>query len=275
MDKSIAVLARTNRGLRVIEEVLTEAGVKYHLVGGSGYWTSEEVKSAISWLSAVVYPANHILAGVLRTSFHPTKFLPKSKILARFKELKETDPEVSYWKVLTTEPQTLVEQKNLSSLRDFVSFVHGLSRYRDLPAADALKSVYNVLKVGDFYAEGEFQIDSDPLENLAELLKLAGRYKTVKEFLDFCRRATAASKSKKGVALATAHAAKGLEWHTVHIVGCQAEMMPHKKATDLEEERNIFFVACSRAERELFITFSGEPSPFLQDCGIMPVRGEE
>jgi superfamily I DNA/RNA helicase len=42
-------------------------------------------------------------------------------------------------------------------------------------------------------------------------------------------------------------------------------MMPHAKATDLQEESNIFFVACSRAERELHISYAGQPSPFLKD----------
>ena len=63
--------------------------------------------------------------------------------------------------------------------------------------------------------------------------------------------------------MSTCHAAKGMEFHTVYLVGAQEGMFPHAKSTDTEEERNIFFVGCSRAERELHVTFSGTPSPFV------------
>jgi ATP-dependent DNA helicase UvrD/PcrA len=111
---------------------------------------------------------------------------------------------------------------------------------------------------------------------LSELVKLAARHSSIKEFMDFCRRASAASKGRKGVAVSTIHGAKGLEFHTVFLIGCQEGLMPHTKATDLEEERAIFFVGASRAERELKITFCGAPSPFLnQKGGIINPSTEE
>jgi len=115
----------------------------------------------------------------------------------------------------------------------------------------------------EYYHDEESTPDNDPVGNLVELVKLAGRHSSIKDFLEYCRRASAASKSRKGVALSTCHSAKGMEFNTVYLVGCQEGMMPHAKATDLQEEANVFFVACSRAERELHISYSGQPSPFL------------
>lgn len=269
MDKTVAILSRTNLGLRPFEQALSDAGVKYHLVGGSGFWSQPEVKAILAYLGCCSYPADWLIAGAIRAPFWPSKFLPKTKLLAALKEQQqcETDPgrKGAYFAYLVRIPETLVDAKNLKSLSEFTAFLHSLSRYRDLPPADALKSVISALKAVEYYSVEEDHIDSDPVENLIELVKLAGRYSSIKEFLDFTRRASAASKSKKGVALSTCHSAKGMEFHTVYLVGCQEGMMPHAKATDLQEESNIFFVACSRAERELHISYAGQPSPFLKD----------
>jgi superfamily I DNA/RNA helicase len=179
------------------------------------------------------------------------------------KELRAEDDSVSYWKLMCDEPRTLVDQKNTEALTNFVHFIHGLSRYKSLPPAEALKTILGLLKVGDHFAETETP-DNDPIENLSALVKMAQKHSSIKEFLDYTRRASAASKSKKGVALSTCHSAKGMEFSKVFLVGCQEGLMPHSKATDLQEEVNIYFVACSRAERELVITYSGIPSPFLK-----------
>lgn len=261
MDKTVAILARTNRQLRLPEEILSRENMKYHLLSGSGFWATQEVKAVLSYLQCCLYPADYALAGAIRAPFWPTKYLPKTKLCARLKDLSEDD--TTYWHFLTKEPRALVEPKNLGAIQEFVNFVHQLSRYRDLPAPDAVKTILGLLKVGDTYADNDSP-DNNPLENLADLLKLANKQRTLKDFLDYCRRATAASKGKKGVALGTCHSSKGLEFDTVYLIGCQDGMMPHAKSDDLQSEANTFFVGCSRAERNLVITFAGAPSQFLK-----------
>ena len=260
--KSVAILSRTNRGLAPFERELVAQNIPFYYVNRSGFFAQPEIKAAISFMQCCLYPADYALAGCLRTSFWPVKYLPKTKLLSRMKEL-QTDKEPSYWHLLAQEPASLVENKNLKSLSDFVTFIHGLSRYKSLPAGDALKQVLGALRAGDYYVEEEQTPDSDPLENLAELIKIAKRYSTIKEFLDYCRRVTAASKKKSGIALATVHAVKGLEFDTVFLTGVNDGILPHAKSHDLEEERAIWFVGCSRAERKLTITYSGQPSGFV------------
>jgi DNA helicase-2/ATP-dependent DNA helicase PcrA len=259
--ETIAILCRINKGLRPYEEALTAAGIRYHLIGKSGYWNSPEITGVLSYLGCVNFPADHCIAGALRTPFWPSKFLPKTKLMARLKEL-QSDREPSYWHLLTKEPHTLVEPRNVEALGEFTRFLHSLSRYKDLPAGDAAKQVVQALKAIDHYAEEE-SIDNDPVSNLNELVKIAGRHPDIKSFLDYARKVTAASKSRKGVALSTIHASKGLEFHRVLVVQCSDGILPHAKSTDLDGERNCFFVAASRAEQELIITYSGAASPFL------------
>ena len=259
-----AILSRTNLGLRPFEQALTEANVPYHLLGKAGFWAQNEVRTSLAFLGCSLYPSDYLITQAIRCPFSVTKFLPKTKLAARLKELKDED--TSYWKLLTQEPHSLVENKNLEALNNFVQFIHALSRYRDLPPGDALKKILESLRAWDYYAEEESSgLDNDPVANLVELCKLAAKHQTVKEFLDYCRRVTAASKSKKGVMLSTVHGFKGMEADVVYVVGVSEGMLPHSKATDLEEERNIWFTACSRPRTRLVITYSGSPSPFLKD----------
>ena len=264
MDKtSVAVLSRTNRGLAPVEQALSAADVPFHYVNRSGFFAQPEIQASLAYLGACLFPANYIISGMLRSDFHPTKFLPRTKLAARFKELKGNDPDISYWGLITKEPRTLVDPKNLEALQHFAQFVHSISRYRDLPASEALKQVLGALKVGDHFA-GQEEIDNDPIQNLSDLVKMAIPRGSIKEFLDFTRRVAAASRSKRGVALGTIHSAKGLEWKNVYLVGCQEGVLPHAKSDDLEGERNCFFVACSRAEQKMIVTYSGIPSIFLK-----------
>jgi DNA helicase-2/ATP-dependent DNA helicase PcrA len=258
---STAILCRTNLGLRIFESLLTEQEIKYFLVGKAGYWAQPEVRSVLAYLSCAQYPSDAAIGGALRSPFWPSKFLPKTKLSARLKELK--DDSNSYWHFLTKEPWTLVENRNLSALQDFVRFVGSLVRYRDLKAGEAVKQIIMSLRAYDYLAEEETCADNDPVANIKALEDQAKRFSTLKEFLDYCRKVTAASKSKTGVALSTIHGAKGLEFHTVYLVQCAEGVLPHIKSTDLDGESNAFFVGASRAERELMITYSGEPSRFL------------
>lgn len=244
------------------EQALTEEKIPFHYVNKSGFFSRPEVQTTLCYAGCCLFPANHLITGTLRMDFHPTKFLPRSKMMARLKELKQDDKDISYWHLLTKEPTSVVDGRNLDAVRNFTQFLFSLTRHKDLSPKDALKQVFSSLKVAEYFAE-QATIDNDPIQNLNLLLKIAEKYSSLKDFLDHCRRASAASKGKRGVSLATCHAAKGLEFHTVYLIGCQEGLFPHAKSDDLEGERNCFFVGCSRAERALKISYSGAPSPFI------------
>jgi DNA helicase-2/ATP-dependent DNA helicase PcrA len=264
--KSTAILARTNLALRIFEQGLADAGVPFHLVGKSGFYAQPEIRSSLSYAQCAVFPSDYALAGAIRAPLWPSKYLPKSKLTARLKEIQQ-DPEEgkpSYLGLLTQEPHTLVETRNLSALQEFTRFVISLSRYRDLAAGEAVKQILAALKAFDHFAEEEATPDNDPVLNLTQLAKIAGRFGTLKEFLDYARKVSAASKRKTGVALSTVHAFKGLQATTVYVVQVSEGVLPHAKSNDLDSERNVWFTAISRAERELVITYSGQPSVFLE-----------
>ena len=264
MEKSVAILARTNSALRLYEEALGAAEIRYYLVGKSGFWGGEDVKSCLAYFQACVFPSDAAVSGMLRAPFFPTKYLPKSKIASALKSLKTEQDPLSHWERLTKQPRAVVEDRNLGSLAEFTRFVHSLSRYRDLPAGESAKQILTALKAFDHYAEEEPTPDNDSVFNIQTLVKIAGRHDTLKGFLDYARKVSAASKTKRGVALGTVHSFKGLEANTVYLVQCSEGVLPHVKSTDLDSERNVFFTGISRAERNLVVTYSGAPSPFIK-----------
>ena len=90
---------------------------------------------------------------------------------------------------------------------------------------------------------------------------------TTKEFLDFVRKlkyGRKSSKNVKTVTLSTVHQAKGREWDHVFVIGVNEGRMPHRDG-ELNEEKRIFFVACSRAAKTLSINYNGVRSMFLNN----------
>ena len=132
-------------------------------------------------------------------------------------------------------------------------------------AGDTLQDIIQKHNLYNRYRNAGDQMNSDPIENLNNVVKIASnRSENVAEFLDRVRRMTYGRKShkEKDLMLATVHQAKGREWNNVFIIGADQGMMPHKDGEILEEHR-IFFVACSRAAQYLQISWSGNRSEFL------------
>jgi superfamily I DNA/RNA helicase len=122
---------------------------------------------------------------------------------------------------------------------------------------------YNLIQ---FYSQaGSNPMESSPVENLNSIVKISAGKGNVKEFLDYLRRLTHARKKSSGVlSLSTVHQAKGREWDCVYLVGVNQGKMPHEDGEGPEEAR-IFFVACSRAAKELHISFYKSLSQYLMN----------
>jgi DNA helicase-2/ATP-dependent DNA helicase PcrA len=136
-----------------------------------------------------------------------------------------------------------------------------------LRAVDAVRNIIEHAKLRDLYDDDDYEDnDNFALANLNGVINIAQRFATLKEFYDFANRASHASrKSKHAITLGTIHSAKGLEWDNVFVIGAQDGRIPHEKATDLHEERCIFYVAVSRPSKVLQVSYSGQRSRFLDE----------
>jgi superfamily I DNA/RNA helicase len=255
--ETTAILCRTNQGLRCVEEQLIEQSVKYHMLGDSGFWTAPEVKNVVSYLQCCQGITDAAVLGAIRSPFSASRYLKKKQIVDDIKDRQHgLDPKPSAWSILTGNPNLAVVE--------FCKFIRSLSAYRHLPAKDAVKNVLERLRALEHYQEEEFvESDNNPVENLKELYKASVKHSSLGDFLNFIRRVQAASKRKKGTAVSTIHRFKGREASQVWLVQCCEGVLPHKRSNDLAEEANLYYVACSRPQKRLHISYVGQPSRFL------------
>ena len=134
-------------------------------------------------------------------------------------------------------------------------------------AATALRDIIQDHNLYGRYRSTGDLMNSDPIENLNNVVKLAAQKNmNVHDFLTYIRKLTYGRKSRKekDLMLATVHQFKGREAKHVFLIGASQGIMPHKNG-ELEEERRIWFVACSRAAETLQISWSGSQSMFIPD----------
>ncbi|MDT4898125.1 MAG: ATP-dependent helicase UvrD/PcrA [Acidobacteriota bacterium] len=293
-DIRAAVLYRTNAQSRVFEEALRRVGLAYNIVGGFSFYERMEVRDIISYLKLALNPHDSI--ALMRIINSPTRGLGKQTLdeIAR----RAKDYGVSHWEtiaILTEQGQGL-SPRAISALKNFQQIITNLvsaatnASASDSPVSDVVKAA--ILDTG--YENALKTENSDEaearLENLQELVNAAVDYdkqenEGLRDFIDHAALVSDTDQYKRDapVTLMTMHAAKGLEFPLVFIVGLEDGLFPHSRsATDpaeLEEERRLCYVAITRAERFLYVThamkrrvygeeMASEPSQFLNEMPL-------
>jgi DNA helicase II / ATP-dependent DNA helicase PcrA len=257
-----AILTRTNRQLARFENACIDRGIKYNLLGKSGFWTQPEVKYILAYMQATVFPTDAAVKTIIQSPFRETKYLKKKDLIAALKD--SPDPYIR--RMGATEILNQFEPGQQDNIKRAQRFIQSFKN----AGAEPSKVMQDILDRADvltyYETEEESDRDNDAKENINELSKVAGRYNSVPDFLDHARRAIAASRKSKQprLSLSTIHQAKGREWDHVFVCGVNHEVLPHKRG-QLMEERRIFYVACTRAAKTLTVSFFGTPSTFLKE----------
>lgn len=295
-DPSIraAVLYRTNAQSRVFEEAMRRARIDYNIVGGFSFYERMEVRDIISYLKLALNPHDNM--AFMRVINTPPRGLGKQTLDEIERRAKEYG--VSYWETISllTERGEGLSSRGITSLKKFQSIIAGLvsatstAANSDSPVSDVVKAA--ILDTGYSNALSAENTDEAEtrLENLQELVNAAVDYDQqeedgLRDFIDHSALVSDADQYKRdaGVTLMTMHAAKGLEFPLVFIVGLEDGLFPHSRAAsdtaELEEERRLCYVAITRAERFLYVThamtrrvygaeMAEEPSQFLNEMPI-------
>lgn len=293
-DIRAAVLYRTNAQSRVFEEALRRVGLAYNIVGGFSFYERMEVRDIISYLKLALNPHDSI--ALQRIINSPPRGLGKQTLdeIAR----RAKDYAVSHWETIAIiiEQGTGISPRAISALKNFQQIITNLvtaannAPVTDSPVSDVVKAA--ILDTG--YETALKTENSDEaearLENLQELVNAAVDYdkqegEGLRDFIDHAALVSDTDQYKRDapVTLMTMHAAKGLEFPLVFIVGLEDGLFPHSRsATDpaeLEEERRLCYVAITRAERFLYVThamkrrvygeeMASEPSQFLNEMPL-------
>lgn len=275
-----AVLYRTNAQSYAFEKVFITRHIPYKIVGGVRFYDRKEVKDVLAILKLIVSGRDKIsLARVFSNVLSGVGEVSLNKIMAAMDAVGGNAP------LLDADlPEVLSAAKAKNSLLRLVQFLKTVSN-GDNPG----EIVRKVISYFDFkkLTDDGTPSSEDRMQNLEVLANNAAEYNTLEDFLADASLMSSADESsaKNSVTLMTLHAAKGLEFPVVFLVGLEEGLFPGNRAFDdeseLEEERRLMYVGMTRAMRKLFLTYAASrysfgsrnynmPSRFLMEIGYNP-----
>jgi DNA helicase-2/ATP-dependent DNA helicase PcrA len=292
-----AILYRTNAQSRILEEALRKRGIPYKIYGGLSFYQRKEVKDIISYLRLIVNP--HDEEAFKRVINYPSRGIGDTTVGKLVSAATENN--VSLWTVLNAPVDYSLQinsgtAKRLSDFREMIErFIEQNTR---LSAEEMAAMVVKESGIVSTLFQDRSVEGISKQENLQELLKGIAEFCELRreegieqvalaDFLSEVSLLTDQDNDKdeqaNKVTMMTVHAAKGLEFRNVFVVGLEEDLFPSQMAKDnpraVEEERRLFYVAITRAEENCVLTYAKSrfrngqsamcsPSRFLKDIDV-------
>lgn len=288
-----AVLYRTNSQSRAIEDALRRKDIPYRIYGGLSFYQRKEIKDVLSYLRLIINPKDE--EALKRVINFPARGIGQTTV-------EKLTVAANHYKRSIFEVMANLDKIDLKihggtrrKLEDFVTMIRSFQVTNQ--TADAFVLAEQVAKQTGILQE--FKKDGTPegiarMENVEELLngiqdfvegqkELADADGSLSEFMEDVALATDLDQDTGDddrVALMTIHLAKGLEFPYVYIVGMEEDLFPSAMSmntrSELEEERRLFYVALTRAEKQAYLTYTvsryrwgklidAEPSRFIEE----------
>jgi len=268
--ENIAILYRANFQSRVLEEALLNRQIPYQVLGVK-FFDRKEIKDVLSYIRAAYNKES--LSDIKRIINIPARGIGKVTIVKLFSNLFSELPAGMQIKI-----------------NNFYALLEDIREYTDAHTpSESIKYVIEKTGLQEELSRGTSD-EQERLENMRELVTLATKYDAMEQGLGIEKLLEDASLSSdqdtlmhknKGVRLMTVHASKGLEFKYVFVTGLEQDLFPHnrmgnKKKEDSEEERRLFYVAITRAEHKLYLSYAqlrtifgmkqvNRPSEFIYD----------
>jgi len=298
----VAILYRTNAQSRAIEDQLMRESVPYKIIGGVRFYERKEIKDALAFLKLIInphddvslrrvinVPARGIGKGVMESlqAIDPDQIAADAPPLLAA-GLAEVSSARSLWaRLVYAVDEGKLGNRAVASLRGFRDLIVGL--------AETAKTDTVSIAIGKMLDRSGYLNDlreenaeeaNERNENLMELVSAARDYESREQeaslggFVDrlsLLSEADEESGTKNAkVWLMTMHAAKGLEFPVVFIAGMEEGLFPHSRSSEdedeVEEERRLFYVGMTRAERRLFLTSAARRRVFGEYHSTEPSR---
>ncbi|MGB2232562.1 MAG: ATP-dependent helicase [Flavobacteriaceae bacterium] len=293
-DSDFAILYRTNAQSRAIEDALRKRDIPYRIYGGLSFYQRKEIKDVLAYLRVIINPAdeealkriiNYPARGIGQTTVDKLIVAANAHNKSIFEVLEQID-----------QVDIKINSGTKTKLSNFVTLIKS---YQIINAnANVFAITDHVVKTAGLIKE--LNKDGTPegvakMENVEELLngmgdfvegqkELADATASLTEYLEDVALATDMDNDKgndaEKVSLMTIHLAKGLEFPYVYIVGMEEDLFPSAMSmntrSELEEERRLFYVALTRAEKQAYLTYTlsryrwgklidAEPSRFIEE----------
>ncbi|NNG18211.1 DNA helicase PcrA [Naumannella sp. ID2617S] len=286
-----AVFYRTNNQSRALEEVFIRVGLPYRVVGGVRFYERKEIRDAISYLRAIANRADDVSvrrilnvpkrgigdrAETTIEALAQRERIPFADALRRYEETPlatRSANQIAGFVELMDEHEQLVADgapanEVLASILDRSGYLAELQASEDPQAETRLENLAELLSVAEEFVRSAATVDLAPAagDRADELLGAPEPDPTLPAFLE--RIALVADsdqipdspegESAGTVTLMTLHTAKGLEFDTVFLTGCEDGVFPHQRALgdsrELEEERRLAYVGITRARKRLYLS---------------------
>ena len=292
--EDFAVLFRTNAQSRLIEEALRERGIPYRLVGGQSFFDRREVKDVVAYLRLLLNPADDV--SLLRIINAPPRGIGETTVerALAFSIEHHTNLQAAF---AHPEFTATVSAKTRAAMGAFVDLFERFETRMFAPLADRAEVARTFLDECGFIADLRRSCrtpeEADRREeSVFDLLQDLGRHpgaageKGLREFIDRLSlesdREEETPEGTHGVTLITLHAAKGLEFPHVYVLGLEEGLLPHERSRSdgtTDEERRLFYVAITRAKERLTLThcrtrfrygqaLPRQPSSFLRELAV-------
>lgn len=286
----MAILYRSNAQSRVLEEQLIDAQLPYRIYGGLKFFDRAEIKDALAYLRLLAN--RHDDAALERIINVPTRAIGNTTI-NKLREIAREQAQ-SLWQAI----EKIIEDNTLSAracnaLNNFFTLINDIdSESAQLNLGEKTLHMLQRSHLLEHYKKDRTEKGLSKVENLEELVTATSQFKPTEENQDMSPLhaflAHVALETGEGQAeqhtncinLMTLHAAKGLEFPVVFIVGMEEDLFPHKMSTEephgLEEERRLCYVGMTRAMQHLTLTHAetrrlygmdryNKPSRFLNE----------
>ncbi len=270
--EAFAVLFRMNAQSRVLEENLRRLQIPYRIVGGKSFFDRREVKDLLAYMSVLVHPGDD--ANLLRIINTPARGISAATLETALPWSAKN--RCSLWDALhSPELRAEFSSRTVGSLETFIALIDDYGAKLTAPSADPAAIVSELMTAVGYAADlrrscKSAEEASARESNLHDMLRdlthyLARSTKGLRGFLDeiVLDREREEEKqedieSKRGVTLITMHAAKGLEFNHVYLIGLEEGILPHDRSKtegSLDEERRLLYVGITRARRTLTLTY--------------------
>ncbi len=258
VNRDFAVLYRTNFQSRAFEEAFLRRGIPFKIIGGVGFYRRKEIKDVLSYLRFIVNPQDTVslqrITGITDKTF--AKVSPYVPEIVNAKDYREVINSIEG--IARTTKNKLI---NMFQLREeILPHIEGKSVFPVVDMVLRESGYLDVLKGDEMY---EMR-----LENIQEFLRACKEFDKKERgdlylFLEEISLYTdldVMEESEDTVLIMTFHSSKGLEFRVVFIVGAEEGLIPHSRSIEsieeLEEERRLFYVAMTRAQELLYITYA-------------------
>lgn len=251
--KDIAILARTNAQLTKIQSTFHEKLIPFSIVNGSLFTNLPEIKLLISYLKLALYENDNESFKYLYNK--PNRWLDR-------KFLQEVENNSKRRNVSFYSSMMSIDRRNWrfkNGIDEIYEVINYLQNKRFSSIGDMISYLRIRLNIDEFVTKGKQADDGsyvEQIENMNAFENIAKKYTDLEKFIMYLDDITKDLQvdNENKVQLLTIHKSKGLEYPVVFIIGCSDGLLPHNKSKDLNDEKKLFYVGITRAEKELYIS---------------------